>query len=93
MPKVKEEKTYDRYNFIDLKHRREFDFSLEDNGHEVSLVGEEKYNKNEYHLTNHQALKIASFIYLVFFASSFIFSNVIVLCLSLLIPIPIHNNH
>lgn len=47
MPKVKEEKTYDRYNFIDLKHRREFDFSLEDNGHEVSLVGEEKYNKNE----------------------------------------------
>lgn len=47
MPKITEEKIYDRYNFIDLKHRREFDFSLEDNGHEVSLVGEEKYNKKE----------------------------------------------
>ncbi|MCR4943534.1 MAG: transcriptional repressor LexA [Clostridium sp.] len=44
-----EEKILDKYEFLDLKHRREFDFTLEDNGHEVSFVGEEKdkYNKAE----------------------------------------------
>lgn len=44
-----EEKVLDKYEFVDLKHRRDFEFALEDNGHEVSFVGEakEKYNKNE----------------------------------------------
>ncbi|MBE6046941.1 MAG: repressor LexA [Clostridium sp.] len=45
----KEEKVLDKYEFVDIKHRREFEFTLEDNGHEVSFIGEEKekYNKNE----------------------------------------------
>lgn len=44
-----EEKVLDKYEFLDLKHRREFDFTLEDNGHEVNFVGEskDKYNKAE----------------------------------------------
>lgn len=46
---LKEEKVLDKYEFVDLKHRRDFEFALEDNGHEVSFVGEskEKYNKDE----------------------------------------------
>jgi SOS regulatory protein LexA len=46
---IKEEKTEDKYLFVDFKHRRDFEFTLEDNGHEVSFVGEskEKYNKHE----------------------------------------------
>lgn len=46
---LNEEKILDKYEFVDIKHRRDFEFTLEDNGHEVSFVGEskEKYNKNE----------------------------------------------
>ncbi|MDS0524271.1 transcriptional repressor LexA [Clostridium sp. SHJSY1] len=46
---LKEEKIEDKFLFVDFKHRRNFEFTLEDNGHEVSFVGEtkEKINKNE----------------------------------------------
>ncbi|MBD7911564.1 MULTISPECIES: transcriptional repressor LexA [Clostridium] len=46
---LKEEKIEDKYLFVDLKHRRDFEFTLEDNGHEVSFVGEakEKYDKSD----------------------------------------------
>jgi SOS regulatory protein LexA len=46
---LKEEKKEEKYLFLDFKHRRDFEFSLEDNGHEVSFVGEakEKYDKND----------------------------------------------
>lgn len=44
LPKIEES-----YEFVDLKHRRDFKFSLEDNGHNLDFINEdkEKYSNDE----------------------------------------------
>ncbi|MDD6796178.1 MAG: transcriptional repressor LexA [Clostridiaceae bacterium] len=42
-------KIEDKFEFVDLKHRREFNFTLEDNGHDFDFVDDsnEKYKSDE----------------------------------------------